>query len=222
MKTRALTLTLGITAVLSASALTSPIANAAQLNVAGDTCTLTFSDIDVQALEELYHGMGEGVFADLKKALPSVRGDIDLVIDNDGDVSEAVYARIDAAAVAAGFNAGESRSILDAGIQFSHYESSTEVLEADTFSKTEAAERLASGTSGVGGDYPGSAPAGAIMVKAVDRLRITLGDWQRIVDQACVDGRSGTYNLKVKGSGSSGSTDLSSPSGSSVVSFGSS
>lgn len=37
MKTRALTLTLGITAVLSASALTSPIANAAQLNVAGDT-----------------------------------------------------------------------------------------------------------------------------------------------------------------------------------------
>ncbi len=73
MKTRALTLTLGITAVLSASALTSPIANAAQLNVAGDTCTLTFSDIDVQALEELYHGMGEGVFADLKKALPSVR-----------------------------------------------------------------------------------------------------------------------------------------------------
>lgn len=80
--------------------------------MAGDKCTITYTGNELKASLRSEAAAGQAIVAELKRLLPGAAADINLAIDN-GLNDNAVNARIEAAAVAAGFSAGEAYDLLD-------------------------------------------------------------------------------------------------------------
>lgn len=215
MRIRVLALTTGIVAALAAGIIATPVANAAQLTVAGDKCTITYSENELKASLRSEAAAGQAIVAELKRLLPGAAADINLAIDN-GLNDNAVNARIEAAAVAAGFNAGEAYDLLDLALWVrdvdARYAALSEGARTVTLTRTEAARLI---REAPGYQYWGPRERGTWSVRGNAVLRnsekaVIASQAPHIpMLQACVDGRPGTYNVTDPGTGSSGSSGFS-------------
>lgn len=111
---------------LAVSALTAPVAQAYELTVEGDVCTITYTPEDTLLLEQVLDESAEQIFSSLLSDLPGVSvDDLSLLLNHMGQDLPSVAsfadspaaetaARVNTVAVAAGFHDNEIFTVLQA------------------------------------------------------------------------------------------------------------
>lgn len=77
MRIRRLSLGILATAGIAASTLLAPHANATELTITGDTCTVTLSATDKERILAAYSQWSDNLIAELKREVPAATSDID-------------------------------------------------------------------------------------------------------------------------------------------------
>ena len=206
-------LSLGILATvgIAASTLFAPHANAAELAITGDTCTVTLSATDRERMIAAYREWGDNLITELKREVPTAASDIDYIMANANTSDpipvevEAALTRVIAASVAKGFfnvdGSAEASQILflallaktETGLFANDLTITRSDIPVDPEDPTDF-------DPGVGA----SEPYKRVIQNSIPNRLNAVSEWYGEVYAACRDGEPGTYNVRVAPTGGGG------------------
>lgn len=211
MRIRRLSLGILATVGIAASTLLAPHANAAELTITGDTCTVTLSATDKQRIIAAYSKWGDNLIAELKREVPAAASDIDYIINNagrSGPISvevEAAVARVVVASVAKGFfNVDDNPEVSQILLIALYFKTEPTLFVNDlTITRSDIPVDPEDPTDidpGVGA----SEPYKRVLQNSMHGGMSAVGEWYGDVYAACRDGEPGTYNVRAAPTGGGG------------------
>ncbi len=229
MRIRRLSLGILATVGIAASTLLAPHANAAELTITGDTCTVTLSATDKQRIIAAYSKWGDNLIAELKREVPAAASDIDYIVENvdftgpDSVEVEAALARVVAASVAKGFfNVDDNPEATQILVIALIIKTDPTMFAQDlTFTRSTIPVDPVDPTDIDPGDGA-SEPYKRVLQNSMHGGMTAVGEWYGDVYAACRDGEPGTYNVRVTPTGGGGGGGNGGGFGSGGSSFGSS